>query len=240
VGNLLITTMTKAKLAFKQQQMRVRWKKRSISKPAPIALQCDPEPTVFPVGRISVAKTIPAPPKTPSDRHQIQVDDAPSAINVLPNRSDFSTADIRYVCMCGVFTNAETCPECGRDRRSADSAIDTDAPASDQIETPVQTTVTQRAAGPIPTAEEERAAIEKAHDALSCKTEPTMGGLASTRELWAPFRNDWHAQIVRGLGGDYLGTKDGRVWFLDAKGGSRTLPISRLNPKEVRRKLGLK
>jgi len=192
------------------------------------------------MGRVSVERSIPAPRKSSVDKDQAQVDDGVPVVRVLPNRLDFSTADIKYACVCGAFTSNQKCPECGHDRGSADRPTDTDALPADRIDARLQTTLTQKPNGPIPTAEEERAAIENAHDALSCKTEPTLGGMVSTRELWAPFRNEWHAQIVRGLGGHYLGTKDGRVWFLDAKGSSRTLPLSRLNPAEVRRKLGLK
>ncbi|MGC2198468.1 MAG: hypothetical protein WA628_27600 [Terriglobales bacterium] len=92
----------------------------------------------------------------------------------------------------------------------------------------------------IPTEDEERATIENAREALSFTIEPTMGGMASIRRLWKSFHNDAHAAIVRQGGGDYLGTKDNRVWFLDENGSSKTLRIDQLTPEAVRRRVGVK
>lgn len=92
----------------------------------------------------------------------------------------------------------------------------------------------------IPTEDEENAAIENAREVLSSTIESTMGNTPPLTRLWAPFCNDAHADIVRRGGGNYLGTKDSRVWFLDENGSSRTLRTNQLTPEAVRRKIGTK
>lgn len=92
----------------------------------------------------------------------------------------------------------------------------------------------------IPSEDEERVAIENAREVLSRTTEFTMGGVPSLRRLWTPFRNDAHADVVRQGGGDYLGTKDSRVWFLDGNGSSRTLRVNQLTQDAVRHKIATK
>ena len=290
--------MTKEELAFKQQEMRERLRSRSSKTPhysrSDLAVrtaqkrtqtmtgsQCDLRPSPFPVGRISIRKSIPPATKTSVVRNPGQDSFASrSALGVPPVRLDYSTAEIKYACVCGTFSNsAQQCPKCGRHRQHPRISWDTiwacehddclcksarlefaaslngaprgrnhdrtparnlavGDPGKCRIEPQVETSVKQRPERPIPTEEEERAAIKKACGTLSCGTEPTMGGMPSIRRLWGPFRNEAHADIVRRAGGDYLGTKDGRVWFLDAQGSSRTLRIDQLDPQEIGRKLG--
>lgn len=207
------------------------------------ASRCYPQPNSFPVGRISIAKSIPPATKTSVVRNPDQYSFASRfALGVPPVRLDYSSAEIKYACPCGAFSNnAQQCPKCGRDRQHLHISWDTiwacehddclcksarlefaaslkgaqrgrnhdrtparnlaaGDPGKCTIEPQVETSVKQRPERPIPTEEEERAAIKKAYGTLSSETEPTMGGMPSMRRLWRPFRNEAHADIVRRAG----------------------------------------
>ena len=111
--------MTKEDLALEQQQMRERWTNRTVKekppklsspKPGRVAL-----PPVKPAPAKPISRLAPVPAASRSQHQEALA--LGFSLGVPPVRAGYSTAEIEYACVCGIFSNnPNKCPRCGRKR----------------------------------------------------------------------------------------------------------------------------